>query len=217
LHEGFNIIEGIVEHPITCSSNTTSNHRNVNGNFALLNSRRCELLGKIFDDWEVKAKTSTLSDGSGTLSAVKTLKTILLEDLFSGIKWSGINFISLSSLDLDSNSCMLNGALYSWCHTTNKDTINPAPKAAIVFSNNSRGAGVPLPFLTESSFLKFSKRPKRADPRIPTPIRGVTVPSLMNTYPCIKREDLQFWWFWWGSQLYHYTLAMLYSVSAVWP
>jgi hypothetical protein len=86
LHEGFNIIEGIVENPITCSSNTTSDQRNVNGNFVLLDSRRCEFLGKIFDDGEVKGKTSTLSDGSGTLSAVKTLKTILLEDLFSGIK-----------------------------------------------------------------------------------------------------------------------------------
>lgn len=61
--------------------------------------------------------------------------------------------------------------------TTKNETIRPVPKAARALSASSRGAGFSLePLNWAMSFLKFSKIPNLADPMMPTPMRGVTVP-----------------------------------------
>jgi hypothetical protein len=73
---------------------------------------------------------------------------------------------------------MFNRTLYSNIDTTKKETIMPVAKAANVLSINYRGAAVvPSPLYMAICFLKFSNKPNLADPKIPTPIKGVRVPT----------------------------------------
>ena len=111
LHEGLHVIEGIVEHPIAGSSNTTGDDGDVDGNVFLSNVRRGQLGGYFFDDGEVKAETGALSDGGGALAAVESLEAVLLENFYGCVQRSRVDLISLSSLNLDPDPRMLNGAL----------------------------------------------------------------------------------------------------------
>ena len=62
LHQSLNVIEGIVEGPVTCATHSSSNHGHVNGNIVFAASGRSQLLGQVFDQRKVHAETCAFSD-----------------------------------------------------------------------------------------------------------------------------------------------------------
>lgn len=157
LHQSLDIVKWIVKYPIHGSTDTSSDQGHVNRNVVFITIGRSQFFSEFFDEGEVETETCRFSDSSGSLTSKKTFNSLLLEDLNSSIHWAWIDFVSLSSLDLNSDSCMLNNTLYIWCHTTRSEVRIPVWKAAIVLSTNSRGAGWPfVPLLVAIYFLIFS-------------------------------------------------------------
>jgi hypothetical protein len=75
--------------------------------------------------------------------------------------------------------CVKQDTYHNILDTTKNDTIIPVAKAANVLSINYKVAGADsLPLYIAICFLKFSNKPNLADPKIPTPINGVSVPIL---------------------------------------
>ena len=111
LHQRLHVVEGVVEDPVTCSAHSSGDHRHVDGHVALVAADRRQLLREVLDDREVEAQAGAFSDSGWALSSVEALEAVLLEDLGSGVERAGVDLISLSSLDLDSDSRVLDGAL----------------------------------------------------------------------------------------------------------
>jgi len=157
LHQSLDIVEWIVKYPIHSSSDTSSYQGHVNRNMILITIRWSQFFSQFLNKGEVETETCWLSDSSGSLTSKKTFDSLLLEDLNSSIQWTWIYFISLSSLDLNSDSCMLNNTLYIWCHTTRSEVRIPVWKAATVLSSNYNCAGWPfVPLLVAIYFFIFS-------------------------------------------------------------
>lgn len=156
LHQGLDIVKGIVEHPIHRSTHSSGDHRHINRDIVSICSNRCQLFCQLFDEGKVKAKASGLSDCCCCLAPIESLKPVLLEDLHHRIQRSSVDFISLAPLDLHSDPGVLNWTLTSLFLTTSNEDKIPVAKAAIVLSASSRVAGTPLlPFQLAMSFLIF--------------------------------------------------------------
>lgn len=70
---------------------------------------------------------------------------------------------------------MFDRGLYKIIFTTRNELINPVPKAHRALDPRDKSK-VGIPWDWAKVFLKFSNKPNLTDPRIPTPISGVTVP-----------------------------------------
>jgi len=156
LHESLDVVERIVEHPVESSTYTASYQRNVNGN-VMTAIGRSQVLGDSFDQGEIKTKACWLSDCCSTLTSVETSDTPLFEYLQTCINWASIDFISFSSLDLNSDPCVFDRTLNEVKITTKSDEIMPAPNAAKALSFKVNTAGTPSePFQLAKLDLKFS-------------------------------------------------------------
>jgi hypothetical protein len=54
LHQGLDIVEGIIEDPITCAAESSSQHGDIDWHIILINIRRGQSMGPIFDIGEVE-------------------------------------------------------------------------------------------------------------------------------------------------------------------
>jgi len=53
LHEGLHVIEGIIEHPVARSTDTSGNDGHVDGNIAFVDISRGQFTGKVLNDGEI--------------------------------------------------------------------------------------------------------------------------------------------------------------------
>ena len=112
LHQGFDIVEGIIEGPVSCSSDTSSDKGNIHWQiFLVSDSGWGEGVGDLFDCCEEKCQTGCLSDGWCSLTSIESLNSVLSENLHNCVKWSWVHFFSLTSLNLNSNTSVFDGAL----------------------------------------------------------------------------------------------------------
>lgn len=86
LHEGLHVIEGIIEHPVTCSTDTSGDDGHVDRDIVLVDIRRCQLTGKVLDDGEIETESGAFTDSCGSLASIESLDSVLFKDLDSGIQ-----------------------------------------------------------------------------------------------------------------------------------
>ena len=95
-----------------------------------------KFFSQLLDNSKVETETSRLSDSGRSLPSLKSFDSMFLEDLDGCIHRARIYFIGLASLDLDSDSRMLNSTLNIKTYTTKSEVSNPVWKAANVLSIN---------------------------------------------------------------------------------
>jgi hypothetical protein len=104
LHQCLHVVEGIVKDPVGSTTETTGDQGHVDRNIVLVSVGRSQLARDVFDDCEIDAEPSALTDCGGSLSSEEPPNTVLFEDLGSSIDRTCVYVISMATLDLDADS-----------------------------------------------------------------------------------------------------------------
>jgi hypothetical protein len=80
LHQSLDVVEGIVEDPVTGAAHTTSNDGYVDWHIIFVNIRRSQIASQVLNEREIKAKSSAFADCGGALASVQSFESVLLED-----------------------------------------------------------------------------------------------------------------------------------------
>lgn len=111
LHQGLYVVKRIVKCPVHGSSDTSCDEWYVNGYVWLLYACGSQSVCYLFDCCEIQCKSGCLSDGSGCLTSVQSLESVLLEDFNNSIQWSWVHFVNRWSLNLNSYTSVFDGTL----------------------------------------------------------------------------------------------------------
>ena len=80
LHQCFYVVKWIVEHPICCTCNSSSNERNIKRNIVFVNSRRSQFSSHYIDNSEEESNSCRLSNKSWSLSSIQSFDSMLFDN-----------------------------------------------------------------------------------------------------------------------------------------